>query len=79
MLLGVGYRSDPRTPKLSQDLLVFGWVEADEDIAGHFPIQEVDASQEEPGIDASQVVLYGRGRSFRVDKFIHAHPGQFQD
>ena len=79
VLSGDGYRRDPRTSEFSQDLVVLGRVEAYEDIAGLFLIQEVDASQEDPGTDARHDVLYGRGRSFRVDAFIHADPGPCTD
>ena len=79
MLLGEGYRVNSRTSKFCQDLLDFGWVETDEDIAGSFLIEKVDASQEDPGTGARQDVLYGRDCSFRVDAFINADPHPFQD
>ena len=57
MLLGEGYRRDPRITEFSQDLVVVSWVEAHGDIAGPLLIQEVGASQEDPGIDACHDVL----------------------
>ena len=57
MLLGEGYRRDPRNSELSQDLVVVSWVETHGDIACPLLIQEVDASQEDPGIDACHDVL----------------------
>ena len=57
MLLGEGYRGNPRTPDFSQDLVVVGWVEADGGKAGLLLVQEVDASQEDHCIGARTDVL----------------------
>ena len=79
MMLGVCDRCDPRTPELSEDLVIIGWVETHGDVAGSLLIQEVDASQEDPGIGPRPDVLYGSRRLFRVDEFILSNPGTFQD
>ena len=50
MMLGECDRCDLRTPELSEDLVVIGWVEAHVDVAGSLLIQEVVASKEDPGI-----------------------------
>jgi hypothetical protein len=79
VLFGEGYRHDPRTPKINQDLVVFGWLETYGDIAGPFFIQKVDASQEEPGTGLQILVVHVRAWSFRVAEFKLVEPGLFTD
>ena len=69
------YRRDPRTPELSENVVVFGWV----DVAGPLLIQKVEATLEDPGVGTLQDVLYSNRRLCRVEEFILADPGTFQD
>jgi hypothetical protein len=78
-MLDESYRHGPRIPEHSEDLVVLGWVEAQGDIAGLLLIQEVDESQEDPGISPNEDVLYCNGRPCTVDEFIRADPDQSQD